>query len=255
MSDRTTTIRSSVRDVQLTLLITMALVVMVMFLFLRRFWPTFISGITMPLAFAGTFGVMWLCSYSLDNLSLMALTVSTGFVVDDAIVVIENIVRFIEKGEPPLQAALKGARQIGFTVISISLSLVAVFIPLLFMSGLIGRLFHEFAVTLSAAILVSGVVSLTLTPMLCGPIFEKRGATSAARCDRSTERARFQRNAGFLRTRLEVGPQTRIHHAHCHRAGDHRDRLPLLRCAEGIFPATGHGTNDGHDRGRAGHFL
>jgi multidrug efflux pump subunit AcrB len=146
----------------------MALVVMVMFLFLRRFWPTFISSITMPLALAGTFGVMWLCGYSLDNLSLMALTVSTGFVVDDAIVVIENIVRFLEKGETPLQAALKGARQIGFTVISISLSLVAVFIPLLFMSGLIGRLFHEFAVTLSAAILVSGVVSLTLTPMLCG---------------------------------------------------------------------------------------
>src|ERR1044072_5930487 len=168
MSDRTTTIRSSVRDVQLTLVITMALVVMVMFLFLRRFWPTFISGITMPLAFAGIFGVMWLCGYSLDNLSLMALTVSTGFVVDDAIVVIENIVRFIEKGESPLQAALKGARQIGFTVISISLSLIAVFIPLLFMAGLIGRLFHEFAVTLSVAILVSMVVSLTLTPMLCG---------------------------------------------------------------------------------------
>src|SRR5258707_15666004 len=146
----------------------MGLVVMVMFLFLRRFWLICISVVTMPLALAGTFGVMWLFGYSLDNLSLMALTVSTGFVVDDAIVVIENIVRFIEKGEPPLQAALKGARQIGFTVISISLSLVAVFIPLLFMSGLIGRLFHEFAVTLSAAILVSGVVSLTLTPMLCG---------------------------------------------------------------------------------------
>ena len=168
MNDRTTTIRASVRDVQLTLLITMALVVMVMFLFLRRFWPTFISSITMPLALAGTFGVMWLCGYSLDNLSLMALTVSAGFVVDDAIVVIENIVRFIEKGETPLNAALKGARQIGFTVISISLSLIAVFIPLLFMGGLIGRLFHEFAVTLSVAILVSGVVSLTLTPMLCG---------------------------------------------------------------------------------------
>jgi multidrug efflux pump len=168
MGDRTITIRSSVRDVQLTLVITMALVVMVMFLFLRRFWPTFISGVTMPLALAGTFGVMWLCGYSLDNLSLMSLTVSTGFVVDDAIVVIENIVRFIEKGEPPLQAALKGARQIGFTVISISLSLIAVFIPLLFMGGLIGRLFHEFAVTLSVAILVSLVVSLTLTPMLCG---------------------------------------------------------------------------------------
>jgi multidrug efflux pump subunit AcrB len=255
MSDRTNTIRSSVRDVQLTLVITMALVVMVMFLFLRRFWPTFISGITMPLAFAGTFGVMWLCSYSLDNLSLMALTVSTGFVVDDAIVVIENIVRFIEKGEPPLQAALKGARQIGFTVISISLSLVAVFIPLLvherldraFVSRIRGDVergdsrFRRRFVNAHAHAL--------------RPIFEKRGATSTARCDRSTERARFQRNAGFLRTRLEVGPQTRIHHAHCHRAGDHRDRLPLLRCAEGIFPATGHRTNDGHDRGRAGHFL
>jgi Cation/multidrug efflux pump len=173
MNDRTTTIRSSVNDVQLTLLITMGLVIVVMFIFLRRFWPTFISGITMPLALAGTFGVMWLFGYSLDNLSLMALTVSTGFVVDDAIVVIENIVRFIEKGEPPLIAALKGARQIGFTVISISLSLVAVFIPLLFMSGLIGRLFHEFAVTLSAAILVSGVVSLTLTPMLCGRFLKR----------------------------------------------------------------------------------
>jgi hydrophobe/amphiphile efflux-1 (HAE1) family protein len=181
MNDRTTTIRASVNDIQLTLVIAMSLVVVVMFIFLRRFWPTFISGITMPLALAGTFGVMWLFGYSLDNLSLMALTVSTGFVVDDAIVVIENIVRFIEKGEPPFQAALKGARQIGFTVISISISLVAVFIPLLFMSGYIGRLFHEFAVTLSAAILVSGVVSLTLTPMLCGRFLknenpqEKRG--------------------------------------------------------------------------------
>ena len=173
MSDRTTTIRSSVRDVQITLVFTMTLVVMVMFLFLRRFWPTFISGITMPLALAGTFGVMWLCGYSLDNLSLMALTVSTGFVVDDAIVVIENIVRFIEAGESPMQAALKGARQIGFTIISISISLIAVFIPLLFMGGLIGRLFHEFSVTLSAAILVSMVVSLTLTPMLCGRFLKR----------------------------------------------------------------------------------
>jgi hydrophobe/amphiphile efflux-1 (HAE1) family protein len=187
MNDRTTTIRSSVNDVQITLLITMALVVMVMFLFLRRFWPTFISGITMPLALAGTFGVMWLFGYSLDNLSLMALTVSTGFVVDDAIVVIENIVRFIEKGETPLQAALKGARQIGFTVISISLSLVAVFIPLLFMGGIIGRLFHEFAVTLSAAILVSGVVSLTLTPMLCGRFLKKGNPEKQGRLFRATE--------------------------------------------------------------------
>jgi hydrophobe/amphiphile efflux-1 (HAE1) family protein len=189
MSDRTTTIRASVRDVQLTLVITMGLVVMVMFLFLRRFWPTFISGVTMPLALAGTFCVMLLFGYTLDNLSLMALSVSTGFVVDDAIVVIENIVRFIEKGEPPLQAALKGARQIGFTVISISLSLIAVFIPLLFMGGLIGRLFHEFAVTLSVAILVSMVVSLTLTPMLCGQ-FLKAEDHSRRRglVDRLTER-------------------------------------------------------------------
>jgi hydrophobe/amphiphile efflux-1 (HAE1) family protein len=200
MSDRTITIRSSVRDVQLTLLITMALVVMVMFLFLRRFWPTFISSITMPLALAGTFGVMWLCGYSLDNLSLMALTVSTGFVVDDAIVVIENIVRFIEKGESPLQAALKGARQIGFTVISISLSLIAVFIPLLFMGGLIGRLFHEFAVTLSAAILVSMVVSLTLTPMLCG-----RFLKTEERSDWRSKASRSDRQQGVIDQLSERG--------------------------------------------------
>ena len=217
MSDRTTTIRASVRDVQLTLVVTMGLVVMVMFLFLRRFWPTFISGVTMPLALAGTFGVMWLCGYSLDNLSLMALTVSTGFVVDDAIVVIENIVRFIEKGEPPLQAALKGARQIGFTVISISLSLIAVFIPLLFMGGLIGRLFHEFAVTLSVAILVSMVVSLTLTPMLCGQ-FLKAEDHSRRRglIDRLSERG-FNAMHKFYERNIEVGAPARIHDADCYR--------------------------------------
>ena len=168
ISDRTQTIRSSVHDVQLTLVLSVALVIMVMFLFLRRFWPTFIAGVTVPLSLAGTFGCMYLLDYSLDNLSLMALTVSVGFVVDDAIVVIENIVRFIELGDTPLRAAFKGARQIGFTVVSISISLVAVFIPILFMGGLIGRLFHEFAVTLSIAIVVSAMVSLTLTPMLCG---------------------------------------------------------------------------------------
>ena len=168
ISDRTQTIRASVHDVQITLLISIALVIVVMFLFLRRAWPTFIAGVTVPLSLAGTFGVMYLLGYSLDNLSLMALTVSVGFVVDDAIVVIENIVRFIELGCRPLEAALKGARQIGFTVVSISLSLIAVFIPILFMGGLIGRVFHEFAVTLSVAIAVSAVISLTLTPMLCG---------------------------------------------------------------------------------------
>ena len=167
ISDRTQTIRASVHDVQTTLLISIGLVVAVMFGFLRRLWPTFIAGITVPLSLAGTFGVMYVLGYSLDNLSLMALTVSVGFVVDDAIVVIENIVRFIELGDHPLEAAFKGARQIGFTVVSISLSLIAVFIPILFMGGLIGRVFHEFAVTLSVAILMSALISLTLTPMLC----------------------------------------------------------------------------------------
>src|SRR5205814_5673110 len=133
----------------------------------RRFWPTFTACIAIPLAIAGTLGFMYLFDYSLDNLSLMAITICVGFVVDDAIVVIENVYRFIEHGDASLPAALKGARQIGFTVVSMSTSLVAVFIPLLFMGGLIGRLFHEFAVTLSLAILVSGVISLTLTPMLC----------------------------------------------------------------------------------------
>jgi len=165
--DRTTTIRASVDDVQFSLLVSIALVVMVIFLFLRRFWPTFIANVTVPLALAGTCGIMYLLNYSLDNLSLMAITISVGFVVDDAIVVIENIYRYIEEGQSSMQAALNGARQIGFTVISISTSLVAVFIPLLFMGGLMGRMFHEFAVTLSLAILVSGVVSLTLTPMMC----------------------------------------------------------------------------------------
>ncbi len=168
LSDRTLTIRASVHDVQFTLLLTIALVIVVMAIFLRRFWPTFIAGVTVPLSLAGTFAIMWLCGFSLDNISLMALTVAVGFLVDDAIVVIENIVRHIEEGDPPFEATLKGAKQIGFTVISISLSLVAVFIPILLMGGLIGRLFREFAITLSAAILVSAVVSLTLTPTLCG---------------------------------------------------------------------------------------
>ncbi len=166
-SDRTITIHTSVNDVEVSLMLSVVLVVLVIFLFLRRFWPTFIASISIPLALSGTFAFMYLLHYSLDNLSLMAITISVGFVVDDAIVVIENIYRHIEHGEKPMAAALKGARQIGFTVVSMSTSLVAVFIPLLFMGGLIGRLFHEFAVTLSLAILVSGVISLTLTPMLC----------------------------------------------------------------------------------------
>jgi hydrophobe/amphiphile efflux-1 (HAE1) family protein len=167
ISDRTRTIEASVREVQRSLFVSIALVVLVIFLFLRRFWPTFIASVTVPLALTATSAGMYFCHYSVDNLSLMAITISVGFVVDDAIVVIENIVRHIEHGERAFEAALKGARQIGFTIVSMTTSLVAVFIPLLFMGGLIGRLFHEFAVTLSIAVLVSGVLSLTLTPMLC----------------------------------------------------------------------------------------
>jgi hydrophobe/amphiphile efflux-1 (HAE1) family protein len=166
-SDRTEMIRASIHDVQFTLLLTIALVVMVIFLFLRTLWATVITSVALPLAIVGTFGLMYLLGFSLDNLSLMALTISTGFVVDDAIVMIENIVRFIESGEPPMIAALKGAKQIGFTVVSLSLSLIGVFIPLIFMSGIVGRLFREFAITMSAAVVVSMIVSLTLTPMMC----------------------------------------------------------------------------------------
>jgi multidrug efflux pump len=167
LTDRTETIRASVRDVQFTLILTVALVVLVIFLFLRRLWATVIPSVALPLSLIGTFGIMYLVGFSLNNLSLMALTISTGFVVDDAIVMIENIFRYIEAGEEPLPAALKGARQIGFTVISLSISLIAVFIPLLFMTGIVGRLFREFAITLSVAVIVSAIVSLTLTPMMC----------------------------------------------------------------------------------------
>ena len=167
LTDRTTTIRASVKDVQFELLLAVALVVMVIFLFLRNVAATLIPSVAVPLSLVGTFGVMYLAGFSINNLTLMALTIATGFVVDDAIVMIENISCYIEEGEPPLAAALKGAEQIGFTIISLTISLVAVLIPLLFMGDVVGRLFREFAITLAVAILISAVVSLTLTPMMC----------------------------------------------------------------------------------------
>ncbi len=172
--DRTTTIRASVRDVERTLLISIALVILVVFFFLRSVWATIIPGIAVPLSILGTFGAMYLLGYTLDNLSLMALTISTGFVVDDAIVVIENITRYLEKGVAPFKAALQGAKEIGFTVLSMSMSLVAVFIPILLMGGIIGRLFREFAVTLTIAIAISLVVSLTTTPMMCAKLLKSQ---------------------------------------------------------------------------------
>ena len=171
-SDRTTTIRASLHDVERTLLISVALVIMVVFLFLRNGRATFIPSIAVPISLIGTFGIMYLCGYSLDNFSLMAITISTGFVVDDAIVVLENVSRHMEEGMTPMQAAVRGAREVGFTVMSMSISLVAVFLPLLLMGGVIGRIFHEFAVTLSSAVLVSLVVSLTTTPMMCARLLK-----------------------------------------------------------------------------------
>jgi multidrug efflux pump len=188
LTDRTTTIRASVQDVEFELLLTIALVVMVIFLFLRNLSATIIPSVAVPLSLVGTFGVMYLLGYSLNNLTLMALTISTGFVVDDAIVMIENITRYIEAGEAPLEAALKGAQQIGFTIVSLTVSLIAVLIPLLFMGDIVGRLFREFAVTLSATILVSAVVSLTLTPMMCAKLLKHKPADQQGRFYRVTER-------------------------------------------------------------------
>jgi multidrug efflux pump len=174
LTDRTTTIRASVRDVQFSLMLTIALVVLAIFLFLRNVYATIIPSVAVPLSLVGTLGVMYLLGYSLNNLTLMALTISTGFVVDDAIVMIENVFRYIEQGEKPLQAALKGAEQIGFTIISLTVSLIAGLIPLLFMGDIVGRLFREFAVTLSVTILVSACVSLTLTPMMCSRLLKAK---------------------------------------------------------------------------------
>ena len=196
LTDRTVTIRASVRDVQFSLMLTIALVVMVIFLFLRNLAATIIPSVAVPLSLVGTLGVMYLAGYSLNNLTLMALTISTGFVVDDAIVMIENIVRYIEEGEKPLQAALKGAEQIGFTIVSLTISLIAVLIPLLFMGDIVGRLFREFAITLSVTILVSAVVSLTLTPMMCSRLLRERSDSQQGRFYRASERV-FQKVIDF----------------------------------------------------------
>ena len=211
LQDRTTTIRASVRDVELTMLISIVLVILVVFAFLRSVRSTLIPSIAVPVSLLGTFGIMYLCGYSLDNLSLMALTIATGFVVDDAIVVIENITRHLEKGARPLEAAMVGAKEIGFTVVSISLSLVAVFIPILLMGGIVGRLFREFAVTLSAAIFVSMLISLTTTAMMCATLLKPHDQERHGRIYRANERAFdwvLARYAGALRWVLRHQPLT-----------------------------------------------
>ncbi len=197
--DRTTSVRASVADVERTLIISLILVVLVVFVFLREVRATFIPSVAVPLAIIGTFGIMYLLGYSLNNLSLMALTISTGFVVDDAIVVLENVMRHVEAGMAPHEAALLGAREIGFTVMSMSISLIAVFIPILLMSGLIGRLFHEFAMTISGAIAVSMVVSLTTTPMLCARLLKPHGAKHGS-IYRFSEKGFVHLNSGYKRS-------------------------------------------------------
>ena len=200
LTDRTTTIRASVADVQFELILTVGLVVMVIFLFLRSLAATIIPSVAVPLSIVGAFGIMYLLGYSLNNLSLMALTISTGFVVDDAIVMIENISRFIEEGDTPLEAALKGSEQIGFTIVSLTVSLIAVLIPLLFMGDIVGRLFREFAITLAATILVSAFVSLTLTPMMSALLLKRRPASGQGRLYRVSERFFERVIAGYGRT-------------------------------------------------------
>ena len=202
LTDRTTTIRGSIRDVQFSLMLTIALVVMAIFLFLRNLRATIIPSVAVPLSLVGTLGVMYLLGFSLNNLTLMALTIATGFVVDDAIVMIENIFRYLEEGETPLNAALKGAKQIGFTIISLTVSLIAVLIPLLFMGDIVGRLFREFAITLSVTILLSAVISLTLTPMMCARLLKRPSEQNGSRLYLASERV-FNRVVEFYGRTLQ----------------------------------------------------
>src|ERR1700678_308234 len=203
LTDLTTAIQASVDDVEFELLLTIGLVVMVIFLFLRSLYATIIPSVAVPLSLVGTFGAMYALGYSLDNLSLMALTISTGFVVDDAIVMVENISRYLEEGDPPLQAALKGAEQIGFTIMSLTISLIAVLIPLLFMGDVVGRLFREFAVTLAVTIIISAVVSLTLTPMMSARILKHQPKEQQGRIYQASERV-FERMIAFYGRTLKV---------------------------------------------------
>lgn len=206
--DQTTTIRASLHDVERTLVIAVALVVMVVFLFLRNVRASIIPSIAVPISLLGTFGIMYLCGFSLNNFSLMALTVSTGFVVDDAIVVLENISRHIEEGMKPWKAALQGAREVGFTVVSMSISLIAVFIPMLFMGGIVGRLFHEFAITLSVAVLISLAVSLSTTPMMCSRLLKAKREQNLGRVYLASERA-----FNWLHHKYEQGLDAALRHS------------------------------------------
>ena len=246
--DRTVTIRSSVHDVEISLIISVMLVVLVVFMFLREVWATIIPSVAVPLSLVATFGVMYLVGYTIDNLSLMALTVATGFVVDDAIVVIENITRYLEMGMQPYEAAMKGSKEIGFTVLSMSTSLIAVFTPILLMGGIVGKLFREFAVTLSVAIAVSLLVSLTTTPMLCARFLKARDESRHGPIYRFSEGA-----FNWLHYEYNAALRWVLRHqcADPGRRGRRRvsERLPLHHCAQGLLPAAGHGPAGRPDHG------
>jgi multidrug efflux pump len=238
--DRTTTIRASVSDVERSLVLSVILVVLVVFVFLRNVRATMIPSVAVPVSLVGTFAVMYLCGYSLDNLSLMALTISTGFVVDDAIVVMENISRHLEAGMKPLAAALLGAREIGFTVFSISMSLIAVFIPILMMGGIVGRLFREFAVTLSTAILVSMVISLTTTPMMCAHLLKTHADEKHGRLYNFSEGV-FNWILGRYTNSLRMVSRQSRPGAYRAAARDCAECGPDHARAQGIFPTAGYG--------------
>ena len=254
LTDRTTTIRASVQDVEFELMLTVGLVVMVIFLFLRNLSATIIPSVAVPLSIVGTFGVMYLAGFSLNNLTLMALTISTGFVVDDAIVMIENIIRFIEEGDPPLQAALKGSEQIGFTIVSLTISLIAVLIPLLFMGDIVGRLFREFAITLSVTILVSAVVSLTLTPMMCSRLLKSTHGRKQSRFYVASEKA-FDSIIAFYGRTLKRGVGTSNRHSSCGRRHPRAHRPSLRLHSQGLLPGARHGHHSRHLRSRAVHLV
>jgi multidrug efflux pump len=253
-SDRTQTIRASVIDVEKTLGISMVLVVMVVFAFLRSWRATLVPAVAMPLSLVGTFGVMWLLGYSIDNLSLMALTISTGFVVDDAIVVTENITRAIERGVAPFQASLDGAKQIGFTIVTITVSLIAVFAPILLMGGIVGRLFREFAVTLSVAVAMSALVSLTLTPMMCARLLRSEAGVRHGWFYRALERT-FDAMLAFYEGRTPLGAAPPGGDAHGDAVDRGTDRRALRHGPQGSLPPAGHGPHHGVHRGRARRVL
>ncbi len=242
MMDRSTSIRQAVSDVEETLLIAVGLVIMVIFLFLRSASATFIPALAVPISLFGTCAVMYMLDYSINNMTLLALTLSVGFVVDDAIVMLENIVRHIEHGMRPYEAALKGAREIGFTIISITFSLIAVFIPVLLMGGIVGRVFREFAVTVAVAIVVSGFVSLTLTPMLCARVLKAHDETRKPNVVLRVFERMFD---AWLR-----GYEWALDDAGGYAGNAWRHGLPVHGGAEGVFPAGGHGFSDRRDGGR-----